>query len=176
MKMNFFRFHSYFLQVFLNLIPIFWINIFYDNQTYIEFTLHHYLYVIAWITSTVFGFYFYSKKIWSALHIPYSSIIHSLLCIGLLSVAFIPYGNQYNSIINRLHVNMITICFIGFLFEWVIKKDYFSKKEQIKGLVVFLFCILTVFIIGHVSCFTEICVSLLFNFSLFNFYKKTRVL
>lgn len=173
--MNFLRFHSYFLQLFLNLVPILWIDIFYDNQTYVEFTLHHYVYVTCWILSTVFGFYYYSKKIWSSLHIKYSSLVHSCICLGLCCVAIIPYGNQFNNLLNQLHVSIISICFCGFLIEWVLKKDYFSKKEQITGFGIVLFCLLTVFMIGHVSYFTEMCISLLFNFSLFNLYKKTRV-
>ena len=53
--------HVYLIQTILNFLPFFWIDVFYDNQTYIGNQLHHPIYLFLWAFSSAIGFYYYSK-------------------------------------------------------------------------------------------------------------------
>ena len=70
MKMRFFPIHIYFFQIILNILPFFWIDVFYDNYTYLANSGHHFFFVLAWGLSTIFGFYTYAKEIWKFYNIP----------------------------------------------------------------------------------------------------------
>ena len=40
--------HVYLIQTLLNALPFLWIDVFYDNQTYIGNQLHHPIYLFLW--------------------------------------------------------------------------------------------------------------------------------
>lgn len=62
--------HIYFLQPLLNLMPLLWIDIFYDNYTFLA-NHHHFFFVLCWALSTLYGFYFYALEYWNQNSIPY---------------------------------------------------------------------------------------------------------
>lgn len=64
--------HVYLIQTILNILPFFWIDVFYDNQTYIGNQLNHPIYLFLWALSSAFGFYYYSKKIWEKQNVKYN--------------------------------------------------------------------------------------------------------
>ena len=44
--------HVYLIQTILNILPFFWIDVFYDNQTYIGNQLNHPIYLFLWALSS----------------------------------------------------------------------------------------------------------------------------
>ena len=59
---KFFAYLGVILVAILVILPFFWIDVFYDNQTYIGNQLHRPIYLFFWALSSALGFYFYSKK------------------------------------------------------------------------------------------------------------------
>ena len=76
--------HVYLIQTILNILPFFWIDVFYDNQTYIGNQLNHPIYLFLWALSSAFGFYYYSKKIWEKQDVKYNKKNHALICLGMI--------------------------------------------------------------------------------------------
>ena len=85
--------HVYLIQTILNILPFFWIDVFYDNQTYIGNQLNHPIYLFLWALSSAFGFYYYSKKIWEKQNVKYNKKNHALICLGMILSSSIPYNN-----------------------------------------------------------------------------------
>ena len=94
--------HVYLIQTILNILPFFWIDVFYDNQTYIGNQLNHPIYLFLWALSSAFGFYYYSKKIWEKQNVKYNKKNHALICLGMILSSSIPYNNI--TILKDLHV------------------------------------------------------------------------
>lgn len=150
-----------------NLIPIAWIDIFYDNMTHVGNALHHPLYLLGWSASTAIGLYFLSILIWKKYHISYIPWLHFLLCSGWVLSCCIPYADTLPFWINDAHVWIAIACTVGFSLEWVwisTKKESFIYKE-IKALLwilqcMFVICFVALGMAGHVNAFCEILYSM----------------
>ena len=158
---NFYKLHAYGIQIILNLIPCFIVNIFYDNQTYIGNQLHHPLYLFLWTVSTVFGLYTYSKKIWEKYAIDYHAILHLVLCIGMIFSSSIPYA--YFTILKDLHVWLSIFFVAGFLVEWFYYMPIHLNKNSIQFFSNIGLSLLFTFMFGHITGFCEIYFSLTTN-------------
>ena len=100
--------HVYLIQVILNFLPFCWIDIFYDNQTYIGNQLHHPIYLFLWAFSSAIGFYYYSKKIWEKYNVNYNKKNHTLICLGMILEWFlyIPVHLNKNSILFFINIGL----------------------------------------------------------------------
>ncbi len=162
MRKNIICFHAWILNPLLNLFPIFWIDIFYDNQTYIGNTLDHPLYLILWSFSSALGFYFYSKKIWDSSHVPYPKKTFFFLCLGMCLSCWIPYSNQLPTWINDFHVWMAIICVSGFIYLWIRpfffhSLFYMMHQKQLHILyMIFFLCLCSMIAPGHITSLCEI--------------------
>lgn len=162
--------YAYVLNPLLNLIPIAWIDIFYDNMTHVGNAMHHPYYLIAWATSTAVGLFVSSLLIWRKYKISYSLGLHFLLCSGWILSCCIPYSVDLPGWINDAHVWIAIACTIGFSLEWLIlytKKESFIYSE-IKTLLyvlqfVFLICFGTLASAGHVNALCEMLYSISVN-------------
>lgn len=178
MKMQFFPIHIYFFQIILNILPFFWIDVFYDNYTYLANSGHHFFFVLAWGLSTIFGFYTYAKEIWKFYNIPIHKKRHAIACLGMLVIVFIPYANNGNACLNNLHVWLFILCFSLYVLNWIQTIPYGNHEYQqgLKSLGILLSILLfTFFLIGHMSAFTEILTSVGVNYVLYA-WTKNRVL
>lgn len=108
--------HVYLIQTILNILPFFWIDVFYDNQTYIGNQLNHPIYLFLWALSSAFGFYYYSKKIWEKQNVKYNKKNHALICLGMILSSSIPYNNI--TILKDLHVWLSILFVASFIMEW----------------------------------------------------------
>ena len=172
MKMKKSAFHVYFLQILFNICPLFWIDIFYDNYTYLA-GHGHFLFVLMWSISTCYGLYFYAKKIWENFKIPYQNKKHALICLGMILVVFIPY--QKNSIFSDLHVCLFILCFSLYCFEWIQTyplSDTKYKKICHFNCILILFCLTSFLMIGSMTAFTESIASFVLNLNLYYWAEK----
>lgn len=156
--MNFKKLHIFFIQPILNCMPFFWIDIFYDNYTYLD-NHGHFFFVLLWSLSTLYGLYTYALDIWKKYAIPYHKKKHTILCLGMFLVIFIPYQSSA-SFFNDLHVWLFILCFLFYLNEW---KAMLSLKDGRLLFIGLLFCLSTFLIIGSMTCFTESLCSLFMN-------------
>lgn len=157
--------HVFFIQALLNLYPIFTIDIFYDNQTYIGYQLHQPLYLWFWSFSSVFGFYTYSKAIWTAYNIRYSKNIHVLSILCMLLGTVIPYTQ--NIILMDLHVWLCVIGVVLFLYEWFHNIPIQLNKNSTLFFINIGLSLFFTFIFGHITSFCEIYFSFTTNLLLF---------
>ena len=162
-----FLLYAYVINPLLNLISLYWIDIFYDNMTHVGNAMHHPYYLIAWAFSTAIGLFTFSIQIWKQYHISHSLPLHFLLCSGWVLSCCIPYGSHLPGWINDAHVWIAIVCTIGFSLEWIYintKKESFIYSE-IKTLLsilqfVFLICFTTLATAGHVNALCEIIYSI----------------
>ena len=70
-KKSYVYLHFLIINPLLNILPFFWIDVSYDNQSYIGNQLGHTIYLVLWAISSALGFYFYSKHIWNKYRIYY---------------------------------------------------------------------------------------------------------
>lgn len=154
MQKRLFLFHVFFIQILLNLYPVFIIDIFYDNQTYIGNQMHQPFYLITWCLSTLFGFYFYSKNIWQAYDIQYSKWLHLISTFCMIVGTIIPYNK--NSILNDLHVWLCIIGVILFLYEWFRYIPIKLNKNSILFFANIGLSLFFTFVFGHITSFCEI--------------------
>ncbi len=165
--MNFKKLHIFFIQIILNALPLLWIDIFYDNYTYLA-NHGHFFFVLLWALSTLYGFYVYALEIWEKYAIPYHKKKHTLICLGMFLVIFIPY-QAHTSFFNDLHVWLFIFCFLLYLYEWKAMLSYKDGQFLFLGL---LFCITTFFIIGSMTCFTESLTAIFMNSSFYYLNQK----
>ena len=161
MKQKIFFIHTYVIQIILNCIPIFLINIFYDNQTYIGYQLHHQLYLILWSLSTIIGLYIYSKIIWEYYQIEYHKMLHSFSCLLMILGAATPYTEM--TVLKDLHVWLCILGVLIFLFEWVKNMPIHLNKNSTLFFINIGLSIMFTFMFGHVTSFCEIYFSLTTN-------------
>ena len=168
--------HAYIVQIILNLIPFFWMDVFYDNMTHIGNALHHPIYLLLWASSTAAGLYTYSILIWNHYKIEYNKSLHFLICAGWILSCSIPYNDALPFWINDAHVWIAITSTVGFGLEWIYlytKKESFIYSE-IKTLLfvlqcVFAICFIALCLASHVNGFCEILFSVLVNIILVNF-------
>lgn len=146
--------HLICLQNLFNCIPIFMIDIFYDNLTYLGNQLNHKLFLFAWVLSTVYGFYFYTKKIWDIYTIPYNKKNHRLICLGMVIGTMIPYSTY--TILKDLHVWIPILCTSAFVYEWLKYIPITLNKQSKIFYLNILISILFTFGLGHITGFCEI--------------------
>ena len=121
--------HVYLIQTILNFLPFCWIDIFYDNQTYIGNQLHHPIYLFLWAFSSAIGFYYYSKKIWEKYNVNYNKKNHVLICLGMILSCNIPYNDI--TLLKDLHV-WLSILFVAcFILEWFLYIPVHLNKNSI---------------------------------------------
>lgn len=167
------KFHIYLLQPLLNLMPLLWIDIFYDNYTFLA-NHHHFFFVLCWAISTLYGFYFYALKIWKQYSIPYHKKKHTFACFGMFLVVLIPYQNHY-SILNDCHVWLFILSFCLYLSEWIhiaITNDQIIRKDCRFLLIAFLLCLSSFFFLGSMTAFCESMTSLVMNDCLYSLSKN----
>ena len=165
MRKILYMFHVFFIQILLNIYPFFVIDIFYDNQTYIGNQLHHPLYLLFWTLSSVFGFYFYSKKIWEFYQIPYSFKLHTISSLCMLTGTIIPYNT--NSIFNDLHVWLCILGVVLFLVEWFRYIPIHLNKNSIHFFINIGLSLFFTLVFGHITSFCEIYFSFTTNLLLY---------
>lgn len=153
--------HTFFIQTLLNILPFFWIDVFYDNQTYIGNQLHHPLYLFFWAASSAFGFYYYSKKIWEMYDISYHKKNHALIILGMILSCSIPYNDI--TLFKDLHV-WLSIFFVAcFIVEWFVYVPINLNKNSILFFINLGLSLLFTFIFGHITGFCEIYFSFTMN-------------
>lgn len=168
-KKYLFFIHIWVLNPILNILPWFWIDIFYDNQSHIGNAMHHPLYLFLWAISSAWGFYKMSILYWQKRKFSYVSILHRFLCIGMPVSCLIPYQLQNAGWLNDLHIWLAIGCVGGFIVEWLY---YFYKQmllisyEKILVLV-FVFCTFLLFVPGHITSAAQTSFSLLVNITLY---------
>ena len=154
----------------INLLPLYWIDIFYDNLSYIGNTLGHPVYLILWACLSAFGFYDLSLRCWQKTLFPYSKNLHRILCAGMVLSCMIPYAPQSAFWIQDLHVWIAILSVGAFVLEWLYyfgwKKDLVLWEKLL--LASFVFSFLCLCIPGHITASTEISFSTLVNLILVN--------
>lgn len=155
--------HCYGINLFLNILPLFMIDIFYDNMSYIGNELSHPVYLCLWALSSSSGFYFLSRKIWKESSFYIHKKIHIIICLGMVFSCLIPYSTYGNTFINDLHIWIAILCVSGFIGEWI---WYFYFKKNLTFwekalLLVFGLCLLLLCIPGHITASVEITFSAL---------------
>ncbi len=166
MKSKFFLIHATIVNPFLNFMPFFITDVFYENQTHIGNSLGHPLYFFIWTLSSCFGFFIYSKQIWDAYKIHYSITLHKILIGIIFAAIFIPYSNSYPAWINDGHVWLAIAGVVGFITEWIwisLHSILQYTKEWKFLLCIFLVCTFFIYYFGHVTSFAEILFSTLVN-------------
>ena len=165
MKRKLIFFHAFLLNPLLNLIPLFWMDIFHDNMTYAANTLHHPFYVMLWGLSGALGCYFYSKKIWKSEFFPYQTRIHALLCIGMIITTMIPYSLSLPVWINDLHVWIGMISVGGFMAEWFYCYLLYGLRTLRDRLFLFVLGLVIVlaFLPGSITAFAQMTFSVFVN-------------
>ncbi len=167
----------------INLPVFFWIDVSYENLSYIGTTLHHPLYLVLWAISSVFGLYFFSTAIWSAHSIPYRRWLHALFCIGMILSCLIPYSADMPGWINDLHVWIAIVCVSGFIFSWLktILYSWLSSSFWILYkalLIIFALGFLAICFAGSINGLSEIIFSIgvnaILSLALFNLSKKDK--
>lgn len=168
----FIRLHAYVINPFLNFLPFFWVDIFYDNQTYIGNTLHKPIYLIMWGISSSIGFYIYSKKIWNHYNIHFHPFMHILSCLGMCISCVIPYSNLLPGWVNDLHIWLAIASVTCFIFEWLWHSipQWKGGIDYQKNFKIFLYinliCLCITFAPGHITSICEITFSFFINFFL----------
>ena len=167
--------HSLILNPLLNGMAFLYTDVFYENQTHIGNSLHHPIYLFLWAASTVFGFYYYSKKIWDHYNVPYSLLFHRILCLCMLSCIFFPYYPDGSIILNDLHVWIAMGCTATYLGEWIYLgvHSILSTYKQVNGY--YLIMAIGLFLLlyyGHVTSICEITFSCLSSIYLWCWWKK----
>ncbi|MBP3852995.1 MAG: hypothetical protein J6D18_00335 [Erysipelotrichaceae bacterium] len=110
--------HIFIINVFLNFWLCTLVNPTYDNATYITYTLHRPVLVFVWTVSTLFGLFFYAKKIWDNVSFPYSKPAMIISCCAFLGGFFAPYSNKVLWT-NNLHVWLIALALVLYLIQWI---------------------------------------------------------
>ena len=129
--------HVYLIQTILNILPFFWIDVFYDNQTYIGNQLNHPIYLFLWALSSAFGFYYYSKKIWEKQNVKYNKKNHALICLGMILSS--------------------SILFVAsFIMEWFYYIPVNLNKNSILFFINTGLSFVFTFMFGHITSFCEI--------------------
>lgn len=146
--------HVYLIQTILNILPFFWIDVFYDNQTYIGNQLNHPIYLFLWTLSSAFGFYYYSKKIWEKQNVKYNKKNHALICLGMILSSSIPYNNI--TILKDLHVWLSILFVASFIMEWFFYIPINLNKNSILFFINTGLSFVFTFMFGHVTSFCEI--------------------
>lgn len=146
--------HVYLIQTILNILPFFWIDVFYDNQTYIGNQLNHPIYLFLWALSSAFGFYYYSKKIWEKQNVKYNKKNHALICLGMILSSSIPYNNI--TILKDLHVWLSILFVASFIMEWLFYIPVNLNKNSILFFVNTGLSFVFTFMFGHITGFCEI--------------------
>ena len=146
--------HVYLIQTILNILPFFWIDVFYDNQTYIGNQLNHPIYLFLWALSSAFGFYYYSKKICEKQKVKYNKKNHALICLGMILYSSIPYNNI--TILKDLLVRLSILFVASFFMEWF----YYIHVNLNKNSTLFFIntglSFVFTFMFGHITGFCEI--------------------
>ena len=148
------KIHIYFLQPLLNILPFFWIDVFYDNQTYIGNQMHYFLYLFLWVISSVFGFYYYSKKIWEYYHISFNKKNHAFISLGMILASCIPYDNI--TWYKDLHVWLSIFFVVCFLVEWFKHVPLQLNKNSTLFYINIGLSLFFTFVFGHITGFCEI--------------------
>lgn len=146
--------HVYLIQTILNILPFFWIDVFYDNQTYIGNQLHHPIYLFLWALSSAFGFYYYSKKIWKKYDVKYNKKNHALICIGMILSCSIPYKDI--TLLKDLHVWLSILFVASFIMEWFSYIPVNLNKNSILFFINIGLSFVFTFMFGHITDFCEI--------------------
>lgn len=146
--------HVYLIQTILNILPFFWIDVFYDNQTYIGNQLHRPIYLFFWALSSALGFYFYSKKIWEKYDVRYNKKNHAHICIGMILSCSIPYNEV--TLLKDLHVWLSIIFVASFIIEWFLFIPVNLNKNSILFYINIGLSFMFTFIFGHITGFCEI--------------------
>ncbi len=166
MTMNFFI--SCILNTFLNIYPLFLIDIFYDNQTYIGNSLGHPYYLFLWTCTTLYGMYFFSPKIWKE----YSTKVHYISFALLFIGGLLPYQQEF-FLFKNLHVWFITVGLCLYGYQWL---HFIYKRNNYYHLLILLLmcCVFSIFFLGHVTSFCEILFSVGINWILYFWQRKNR--
>ena len=146
--------HVYLIQTILNILPFFWIDVFYDNQTYIGNQLNHPIYLFLWALSSAFGFYYYSKKIWEKQNVKYNKKNHALICLGMILSCSIPYNDI--TLLKDLHVWLSSLFVAWFILEWFLYIPVHLNKNSILFFINIGLSFVFTFMFGHITSFCEI--------------------
>ena len=146
--------HVYLIQTLLNALPFLWIDVFYDNQTYIGNQLHHLIYLFLWACSSAVGFYYYSKKIWKKYDISYNKKNHALICLGMILSCSIPYNDI--TLFKDLHVWLSILFVAAFIVEWFLYIPISLNKNSTLFFINIGLSFLFTFMFGHITSFCEI--------------------
>lgn len=146
--------HVYLIQTILNFLPFFWIDVFYDNQTYIGNQLHHPIYLFLWALSSSIGFYYYSKKIWEKYNVNYNKKNHVLICLGMILSCSIPYNDI--TILKDLHVWLSILFVAWFILEWFLYIPVNLNKNSILFFINIGLSFVFTFMFSHITGFCEI--------------------
>lgn len=154
----------------INLLPFCWIDVFYDNLSYIGNTLGHPIYLILWACISAFGFYDLSLRCWQKTLFPFKKRLHQIICISMVLSCMIPYVPQSSVWIQDLHVWLAILSVGAFVLEWL---SYFGWKKDLVFwekvlLTSFAFSFLCLCIPGHITASTEISFSAFVNLILVN--------
>ena len=134
--------------------PFCWIDIFYDNQTYIGNQLHHPIYLFLWAFSSAIGFYYYSKKIWEKYNVNYNKKNHTLICLGMILSCSIPYNDI--TLLKDLHVWLSILFVAWFILEWFLYIPVHLNKNSILFFINIGLSFVFTFMFGHITGFCEI--------------------
>lgn len=162
MKRFFPPFHAYILNPVLNLLPCLWIDILYDNMTYLSNVLHHTGLVMIWTISTVLGIYVYSCRLWDHNNDPYHKKTHAALMACMCLSAWIPYQNTF-SVLQNIHVWILAVGLIGYLMEWIYIYSVKRSTACFYFIGIYTVCFFSIAVCGHVSALTELLYSTLLN-------------
>lgn len=166
-------YHACVTNILINLFSLHYIDIFYDNYTYMAYTMHHPIYVTLWTISTVYGLFYFSKIIWDSYRISYSNVLHSLNCIGMIFASLIPYGSNHSSWLSNAHVWLLTGMIMYFILHWIFLFTYRLYLKEIVGFIgILIVCFISIGWIGHVAAITEIIFSIGYNLYLYVWTKK----
>jgi hypothetical protein len=161
-KTLFLLLYSLFVQLPLNFLPFLWIDVWYDNLSYIGNQLHHPFYLIFWSFSTALCLLFFSKLLFQKEKICISSWPLYASCLLMILSCLIPYSNGIYGWLDDFHVFSAMLGTLGYCLIWIYLAVSMHKVHAfcIASLIQQVLCIicaafLCLCLAGHVNALCE---------------------
>ena len=153
----------------INLSALFYVDIFYQNQSYIGNELHHPLYLMIWGSCNAFYFFTMTRACLKQYFCLPSSVnlFLFLLCMSMITSVLLPYDPQTYPTISQWHVRLAMFGSVGyalFIFCFLFYAFIYGYG-QIRPYFLFyvLLCFISLYgfaLHGAVTSFTEITYSM----------------
>jgi hypothetical protein len=168
------------IQLPINLLPFLWIDVWYDNLSYIGNQLHHPFYLIFWSVSTALSLLITTCTIFQKEKIRMPTWPVYLSCFLMILSCLIPYSNGIFGWMDDFHVFAAVLGTSSYCFIWMYlglcmyKTSAFLISKLLKQVLwIISAAFLVLCLAGHVNALCEMIFSGLIPLRLsFYLYKK----